>query len=320
MLKIDFNKYKGLTGRDIHKNVLADIGMINRDVVILGADAITSGGGDLFKEKFSERTFDFGIAEPNMVGAAAGLALMNRIPVVLIYGFIVSRIAEQVRNDICYNNKNVKIICQTSTFDMTPGGATHHGIEDVSILKNFPNITIIQPATPLETIAAAYYSILENEGPVYLRFSRNMKNELYQEKDFKFEIGKAITVKEGHDITIIGTGIPLHLAVKAAESLESEGISVRVIDIHTIKPIDEEIIIKAAKETKGIVTVEDMNISGGLGSSVCQIVANNKPTKVKHVGLIYDKFSVIGNSVNELYNYYGITEDAIIQKAKEILV
>ena len=319
MLKIDYNQYKDLTGRDIHKNVLVDIGKQSSNVVILGADAIGSGGGDLFKQNFPERTFDFGIAEPNMTGAAAGFAMMGKIPVILIYGFIVSRIAEQVRNDVCYNDKNVKILCQTSTFDLAPGGVTHHAVEDVSILKNFPNITIIQPSTPLETIAATYCGILENQGPVYFRFSRNMKDELYQENTFNFEIGKSITVKEGNDITLIGTGAPLHIAIKAAETLEAEGISVRVIDIHTIKPIDEEVIIRAAEETKGIVTVEDMNVAGGLGGSVCQIVANTKPTRVENVGISYEEFTVIGPDVKTLYNHFGITEENIVNKAKSIL-
>jgi len=319
MKRIDFKKYEGLTGRDIINKVLLDIGEIEPNTVILGADSLGSAGGQLFQERFSERTFNFGIAEPNMIGAAAGFAILDKIPICIIYGFIVARTLEQIRNDICYNKKNVKILCQTATFDLPAGGVTHHGVEDISFLRNLANIAIIQPATPLETVAAAYQGILEHEGPVYLRFSRTTKEELYSPDDYEFQIGKAITLQDGQDITLIATGSSVHIAKKAADTLESRGISVRFINMHTIKPIDKEVIIKAAEETKGIVTVEDTNASGGLGAAVCSVVCQNKPAKVKHVSIPEDSFSIIGPSINALNEYFGITEENIIKKVEQIL-
>ncbi|MCJ7790651.1 MAG: transketolase family protein [Candidatus Atribacteria bacterium] len=319
MKKIDFKKYKGLTGRDINSRVLVDIGEIEPKTVLLGADALGSAGGNLFRDRFPERTFNFGIAESNMIGAAAGFAILDKIPICLIYGFVIARVVEQIRNDLCYNKKNVKILCQTATFDLAPGGVTHHGAEDVSFLCNFANITIIQPATPLETVAAAYQGILEHEGPIYLRFSRNTKEELYSPDDFEFKIGKAITLQNGRDITVIATGASVHIAKRAANVLKNKGIGVRLIDMHTLKPIDEEVIIKAAEETKGIVTVEDINVSGGLGAAVCRIVCQNNPVKVKNIAFPNNRFSIIGPSVNALNEYFDITAENIVTKAEQLL-
>jgi len=319
MKKIDYRKYKGLTGRDIQRKVLVDIGEIEPKTVVLGADAITSGGGNLFKERFPERTFDFGLAEPNMTGAAAGFAMLGKIPICIIYGFLVARVAEQIRNDLCYNKKNAKILSQTTTFDLSTGGVTHQAAEDVSFLRNIANMTIIQPATPIEAVAAAYQGILEHEGPVYLRFSRSLKEELYSPEDYEFQIGKAITLQDGQDVTLIATGASVHIAKKAADVLGSKGISVRLVNMHTIKPIDEEVIIKAAEETKGIVTVEDTNASGGLGAAVCSVVCQNNPVKVEHVSFPDDHFSVIGPSVNDLNKYFGITAENVVKKAEQIL-
>ena len=320
MKRIDFKKYEGLTGRDITQKVLLDIGEIEPKTVVLGADALSSAGGQLFKERFPERTFNFGIAEPNMIGAAAGFAILDKIPICLIYGFIVARVAEQIRNDICYNKKNVKILCQTTTFDLAAGGVTHQGVEDVSFLRNFANMTIIQPATPLEAVAAAYQGILEHEGPVYLRFSRTLTKELYSSDDYEFQIGKAITLQDGQDVTLIATGSSVHIAKKAADILGGKGISVRLVNMHTIKPIDEEVIIKASEETKGIITVEDTNASGSLGAAVCSVVCQNTPVKVKHISFPDDRFSVIGPSVDALSEYFGITAENVVKKAEQILV
>jgi len=319
MKKIDYKKYKGLTGRDIQRKVLVDIGEIEPKTVVLGADAIASGGGNLFKERFPERTFDFGLAEPNMIGTAAGFAMLGKIPICIIYGFLVARVAEQIRNDLCYNKKNVKILCQTATFDLASGGVTHQAVEDVSFLRNIANMTIIQPATPLEAVAAAYQGILEHEGPVYLRFSRTLKEELYSPDDYEFQIGKAITLQDGQDVTLIATGNSVHIAKRAADVLGSKGISVRLVNMHTIKPIDEEVIIKASEETKGIVTVEDTNASGSLGAAVCSVVCQNNPVKVKNVSFPDDRFSVIGPSANALNEYFGITAENVIKKAEQIL-
>jgi transketolase len=281
MKKVDLKKYEGLTGRDINNKVLLDIGEIEPRTVLLGADSLSSAGGQLFQERFPERTFNFGIAEPNMLGAMAGFALLDKIPICIVYGFVIARALEQIRDDLCYNKNNAKILSQTVTFDLASGGVTHHAVEDISFLRNLPNMVIIQPATPLEAVAAAYQGILEHEGPVYLS--------------------------------------SVHIAKKAADTLQSKGISVRLINMHTIKPIDKEVIIKAAEETKGIVTVEDTNASGSLGAAVCSVVCQNNPVKVKNVSFPDDRFSVIGPSVDALNKYFGITEENIIKKVGQIL-
>ena len=319
MNKIDLKKYVGLTGRDITNKVLLEIGEVEPRTVLLGADSLGSAGGQLFREKFPERTYNFGIAEPNMLGAAAGFAMLGKIPISIVYGFVVARAYEQIRDDLCYNQKNVKIISQTVTFDLASGGVTHHAVEDMSLLNNLPNIVIVQPATPLEAAAAAYQGILEYEGPIYLRFSRTLKDELYSPEDYEFQIGKSITLQDGHDITLIATGSSVHIAKKAADTLEKKGISVRLINMHTIKPIDKEAIIKAAEETKGIVTVEDSNASGSLGAAISRVVCQNNPVKVKNVSFPDDKFSVIGPSVDALNEYFGITAENVVKKAEQIL-
>ena len=317
---IDLGKYKGLADREIIRKVLLDIGKQNERVLIVGADAITTYGGDLFKNEFPERSFDFGIAEPNMITAAAGLAKMNKIPVCGIYAFLVTRAAEQIKLDVCYNNNNVKIFCTASGFDLFAGGVTHHGNEDISILRNFPNLVIIQPASPYETILACFKSILEHEGPVYIRLTRYMRKEIYKENNLKFKIGKSITLKEGEDITIIATGgRPVNAALKAAEELANNNINLRVINMHTLKPIDKDAILKASKETKGIITIEEGNIAGGLGAAVNEVICNQRPTYVKMIGIPYDQFTIIGHSPEELCEYFGICPSNIVKKVKQIL-
>ena len=318
---IDLDNYKGLVGRDVINKLLVDIGEQNGDVVLAGSDAIASCGGSIFREKFPERTFDFGIAEPNLISAAAGLSHQGKITICGIYGFLITRTAEQIKLDVCYNCNNVKIFTSTSGFDLPAGGFTHHAIEDISILRNFPGITIIQPASPLETILACFNAILNYEGAVYLRLSRTMCDEIYQEDKLNFEIGKAVTLREGKDISVIATGArPVKAALKAADELSLEGISTRVLNMHTIKPIDEKAIIKAAQETKGFITVEEANISGGLGAAVNEIVSDKNPKYVKMIGIPNDRFSVIGHSADELCEYFGISSSNIIKKAKEILL
>jgi len=318
---IDLDSYKGLVDREITGKLLVDMGEQNEDIVLVGADAVASCGGKAFHDKFPQRTFDFGIAEPNMVSAAAGLAKQGKITICGTFGFLVTRTAEQIKLDVCYNHNPVKLMSTASGFDMFAGGYTHHCIEDISILRNFPDITIIQPASPLETIAACFKAILIHEGAVYLRLSRTIREEIYKEGEFNFEIGKAVTLRQGKDITLVATGgRPVKAALQAADALSSEGISARVLNIHTIKPIDEEAILKAAQETQGFVTVEEANISGGLGSAVNDIVCDKNPKFVKKIGIPNDRFTVIGHSADELCKYFGISAANIVKKAKEILV
>jgi len=317
---IDLDSYKGLVDREITAKLFVDFGEQNEDVVLVGADAVASCGGQAFRDKFPKRTFDFGIAEPNMISAAAGLAKQGKIPICGLFGFLVTRTAEQIKLDVCYNHNPVKIMSTASGFDMCAGGFTHHSIEDISVLRNFPDITIIQPASPLETIMACFKAILIHKGAVYLRLSRTMRDEIYKEDELNFEIGKAVTLKQGKDITLVATGgRPVQAALKAADVLSSEGISARVLNMHTIKPLDEEAILKAARETQGFVTIEEANISGGLGSAINDLLCDKNPKFVKKIGIPNDSFSAIGHSADELCEYFGISSSNIVKKAKDIL-
>jgi transketolase len=318
MLDINSKKFENLSGRNLYSRIFSEIGAQNKDVVMLGPDAVKSNGGAEFIEKFPERTFDFGIAEPNMVAAGAGLAKLNKIPLVGMFGFLVLRTAEQIRDDVCYQDLNVKLFGSHSGLSMAAGGVTHHGINDISILRSFPNITIIQPGSPKEAIAALSTAILDHVGPVYLRIPDVLYEGLYDDS-YNFEIGKAYTLQDGSDITIIASGATISMAKDAATILAGEGIGVRLINTPTIKPMDEEVIIKAAKETKGIITVEDNEISCGLGAEICQIVSENYPTKVKMLGFPKDRFTVIGPSPKSIFDYFGINAEGIKKAAKEIL-
>jgi transketolase len=318
--KINLGNYDGLVDRDLIRKVVLDIAESNEKVLIVGSDAIASGGGNYVRDRYPDRSFDFGIAEPNMITASAGLAKTGYIPISFLYGFLVTRAAEQIRNDVCYNKNSVKIVTSASAFDMHDGGVTHHGTDDISILRNFPNIAIIQPASPYEVVLACFKSILDYEGPIYLRLSRWMKKEIYDKNNIEFEVGKAVTLKEGDDISIVATGgRPVVEAKEAAETLAKEGIQARVINMHTIKPIDREVVLKACQETKGIITVEEGNIAGGMGAAVNEIVTENYPIYVKMLGIPYDRFTVIGHSPDELCQYFGISADSIEKSAKEIL-
>ncbi|GAG74329.1 unnamed protein product, partial [marine sediment metagenome] len=258
IMNMEFDFFKGLAGRDAYGKTLAQLGGEDSRIVVAAADALNSTRMNLFAEKFPDRSFNFGIAEPNMVSAAAGLALMGKISVIAAYGFLLSlKCTEQIRDDICYANRNVKLVATATGFAFAAGGVTHHCTEDIPIMRSFANMTIVQPATPLETAIATRAVILGHEGPVYLRLSRDEMfggggEELYKEGKLKFIIGKAITIKEGKDVTLIASGQLVGVSLKAADALAKEGINARVINMHTIKPIDEEVIEKAAEETKGI--------------------------------------------------------------------
>lgn len=318
----DIEIFKGLTGRDAYGKTLAQLGEEDGKIVVLTADALNSTKGDLFTEKFPDRSYNFGIAEPNMIGAASGLAMMGKIPVVGGYGFLLSmRCAEQIRVDICYPKRNVKLVCTATGFAMATGGVTHHCTEDISIMRSFANMTIVQPASPIETALATRAVILDYEGPVYLRLARSGagEKEIYKGGELKFEIGKAVTVREGKDITLISSGQLVGVSLQAADTMAKEGISARVINIHTIKPIDEEAIAKAAEETRGIVTIEDCNLSGGLGAAVCEVVSKRYPVPVKMIGVPENKFGPIAPSQKAIWDYFGINEANIVGTAKGIL-
>jgi len=317
---INIQNYINMAGRDIFGKVLGEIAKENEKVVVLSADSLASTRGLDFQKNAPNRVFNFGIAESNMVSSAAGLAIIGKIPVVTGFGFLLAiHCVEQVRDDICYANKNVKLVTSATGLAMGTGGPTHHCIEDISIMRSLANMTIVSPASPIETAIATRVCILEHKGPLYLRLIRDITPEIYKSEDIAFEIGKAITLKEGKDITLIATGEPVYLALQVAEGLKKEGIDARVLNMHTVKPIDKEAILKAAEETKGIVTIEENNILGGLGEAVCSIVCeNDKFCKVRKIG-IKDEYCKVGPS-NELWKYHGINETSIKDAVKSILL
>jgi transketolase len=318
MESIDIKQYQGLYSLKTMARLLLELGKINDNVVVLGADIFTLG--ELFKEKYPNRYFNFGIAEANMILAAAGFSAFGKIPIVEVMGFLIPRVAEQIRDDVCYNNHNVKIIANSCGVNLAIGGVSHHVDVDISILRSFPNMTIIQPASPKEILFAAYKVILDFKGPAYLRLSRGIKEEIYESDHLDFEIGKAVTLKEGNDITIIASGLPVQLALKAEKVLMKEGINTRIINMHTIKPIDTEIVLKAARETKGVITIEDGSVAGGLGAAVSSIVSNSYPTIVKQLGFPMDRFTMIGPSEEVLWDYFGINIDNVVKEVKNIIL
>jgi len=302
--------------REAYGNALAEFGG-NERIVVLDADLSKSTKTDTFKKKYPERFFNIGIAEGNLMAVAAGLATCGKIVFASTFAiFAALRACEQIRNSICYPKLNVKIGATHAGISVGEDGASHQPVEDMAIMRALPNMVVISPADDLETRLAVKAAI-EYDGPVYLRLGRLSVPAIFDENTYKFEIGKGVTVSDGTDVTIIATGLMLQYAIKAKEMLASEGISARVVNIHTVKPIDKEIIIKAAKETGAIVTAEEHNIVGGLGSAVAEVLVENYPVPLKMVG-IEDKFGKSGKP-DKLLEMYGLTAENIVAKAKEAL-
>lgn len=322
---MDVTILRGLAGRDAFGKVLAELGGEDERIVVLAADALNSTRMSVFAEKYPDRSFNFGIAEPNMIGAAAGLAMLGKIPVVAGYGFVLAtRSSEQIRVDLCYAKRNVKVVSSASGFAMATGGVTHHCSEDIPILRSIANLTIVQPASPIEAALATRALILDHDGPVYLRLARDEMfggggDEIYEEGKVKFEIGKAITVRQGNDVTLVASGQWVGMSLAAADELAKAGISARVINMHTIKPFDEEVIAQAAEETRGIVTVEDCNVTGGLGAAVCEVVCKTHPTTVKMIGVPADRFAPIAPSQEAICDCFGINQKNIVKQAQSIV-
>jgi len=312
----DANK---LTQAEIYGRVLCDLGEKYPNLVGLTADLSKSTKIGLFEEKYPERFINTGIAEQNLFGIAAGMAKTGLLPVVsTMSAFASMRAAEQVRTDICYQNLNVKIIATHGGVSFASAGTTHHATEDVAIMRSFANMTVIVPADGIET-ANAVKAAMEHEGPVYIRIGRGFEPTYYKDEDYGFEIGKAVEVCDGTDITIIAMGITVLQAAEAADFLATnDGLSVRVINMHTIKPIDKEAILKAVTETRRILTVEEHNVLGGLGTAVADVIAESgKGCAFTKVGL-NDEFAEIGYP-EDLYSYYKMDADGIIEKVREIM-
>ena len=287
----------------------------NERVVVLDADLSKSTKTEVFKKKYPERFINAGIAEGNMMTVAAGLAASGKIPFASSFAmFAAGRAFEQIRNSIGYPHLNVKIGATHAGISVGEDGATHQCLEDIALMRSIPGMVIINPADDIEAMQAVQ-AACDYEGPVYMRFGRLAVEDI-NPADYKFELGKGVELCEGTDATIIATGLMVEYALKAKDLLAEEGISARVINIHTIKPIDEDIITKAAKETGAIVTAEEHCIMGGLGSAVCEVVCKTCPVPVKMVGT--DKFGASGTPA-ELFEVYGLTADNIAKKVKEAI-
>ena len=308
---------KKIATREAYGKALAALANTNENVVVLDADLSKSTKTADFKAVAPEKFFNMGIAEGNMMGVAAGLSTCGKIPFVSTFAmFAAGRAFEQIRNSICYPKLNVKVCATHAGLTVGEDGASHQAIEDISLMRSVPNMVVINPADDIET-EAAIKAVAEMEGPCYVRLGRMAVSRVNDEANYNFVIGKGITLAEGNDVAIIATGIMVEAALEAKEELAKEGINARVINIHTIKPIDEELIIKAAKETGVIVTAEEHSVIGGLGSAVAEVVSENCPVPVLRVG-VKDTFGESGKP-NELLEKYGLTSNDIVNKVKKAL-
>ncbi|MCF6465469.1 transketolase family protein [Clostridium sp. Cult2] len=302
--------------REAYGEALKELGGVNKDIVVLDADLSGSTKTAVFKKAYPERFINVGIAEQNLIATAAGLAAAGKIPFASTFAvFATGRAFEITRNSVCYPKLNVKIAATHAGLSVGEDGATHQALEDMSIMRSLPNMVVLNPADAVEA-KQCIYKAAEYNGPVYIRLGRSKVPVIF-DKNYKFEIGKGIELREGKDVTIIATGIMVEKALTAAEELDKEGISARIINISTIKPIDKDIIIKAAIETKGIVTVEEHSIIGGLGSAVAEVLVENRPTYMERIGT-KDTFGESGDG-DILLEKHGLSVKNIMEKAKKIL-
>ena len=303
--------------RESYGEALAELGEKYDNLYVLDADLAAATKTGIFKKKFPDRHFDCGIAESNMMGVAAGMAATGKIPFASTFAmFAAGRAFEQVRNSIGYPHLNVKIGATHAGISVGEDGATHQCNEDIALMRTIPGMVVINPADDVEAKAAVEAAI-NYEGPVYMRFGRLAAPIFNDPATYKFEIGKGITLKDGKDITIVATGLMVYEAVKAAETLAAEGIDAGVINIHTIKPIDEELIAAAAAKTGLLLTVEEHSVIGGLGSAVADVLAVKQPARLVKIG-VNDEFGHSGPAV-ELLKQYGLCAENIVAKAKEAL-
>ena len=307
---------KMIATRDAYGETLAELGAENKNVVALDADLSGSTKTGVFAKKFPERFFNMGIAEANMVGTAAGLAAVGKIPFLSTFAiFAAGRAWEQIRQSAAYPKANVKIVATHGGVTVGEDGGSHQSVEDIAIMRAIPNMTVIVPADGVET-RGAIRAAAAMKGPVYVRLGRNKVPTIFPD-DHGFEIGKGVEIVAGSDMTFITTGLMTAQAIIAADSLNKEGISARVVHLATIKPLDREIVLKAARETGAIVTAEEHSVIGGLGGAVSELLGENCPTPVKRIG-INDRFGTSGKA-EELLKYFGPTPEALVDAAKEIL-
>lgn len=297
--------------RESYGETLVKLGEKYNDIVVLDADLATATKTINFSKKFPERFLDMGIAEANMIGTAAGLATTGKVPFASTFAvFAAGRSYDQIRNSVCYPNLNVKICATHAGITVGEDGATHQMLEDISMMRCLPNMKVICPSDDIETrwaIEEAY----KIKGPVYVRLSRMPVDSIYEENQ-KFELGKMVQIGDGTDCAIFATGDIVGEAINAKNELEKQGINIRVIDVHTIKPIDEEMIIKCAKETKRLISIEDHSVIGGLGSAISEVLTSKYPAKLERMGVL-DTFGKSGKA-RELLHYYNIDSEAIIKR------
>lgn len=302
--------------REAYGKALVKLGQVNDNVVVLDADLSKSTKTNDFLKAFPDRFFNMGIAEQNLIGAACGLAAAGKIPFASSFAmFATGRAFEVIRNSACYPKLNVKVCATHAGITVGEDGGSHQSVEDIAIMRAIPNMTVIVPADGVET-EQVIFEVAKYNGPVYVRLGRSAVPTINNE-NYKFEIGKGVVVREGNDATIIACGIMVNEAIMAHEELKAEGINVRVINMPTIKPIDSELIITAAKETKAIITAEEHSIIGGLGSAVSEVVSEEYPVIVKKVG-VKDVFGQSGTP-KELLKAYGLTAEELVKSVKEAI-
>lgn len=308
---------KMIATRQSYGNALAEYGAEYDNLVVLDADLAGATQTGIFKKAFPERHIDCGIAECNMAGIAAGLATTGKIPFMSTFAmFAAGRAFEQVRNSIGYPHLNVKIGATHAGISVGEDGASHQCCEDVALMRTIPGMTVIVPSDDVEAKAAVKAAI-EMEGPCYLRFGRLAVPVINDNDDYKFEIGKGIVLREGKDVTLIASGLEVAETLAAAEKLAADGIDAKVINIHTIKPLDDELVIASAKETGKVVTIEEHSVIGGLGSAVCDVLSENYPVKVLKIG-VEDTFGESGPA-KELIKKYELDSDGIYKKVKAFM-
>ena len=297
--------------RQSYGETLAELGKNNKNVVVLDADLAGATKTSIFAKEFPERFFDIGIAEADMIGTAAGMSTCGKIPYASTFAvFAAGRAYDQIRNSVCYPKLNVKICATHAGITVGEDGATHQMVEDLSLMRTLPNMTVMSVSDDTQT-KWAVEEISKINGPVYLRLARLATPIIYDETQ-KFEIGKMVQIGEGTDATVFATGVTVAEALKAQEELAKKGVNIRVVDVHTIKPIDKEMIIKCAKETKKLISIEDHSIIGGLGSAIAEVLTEECPTKLTRLG-IKDTFGKSGKA-EDLMKYFEITSEDIIKE------
>ena len=308
------NLDKKIATRQSYGEKLAEIGKANKNIVVFDADLSGATKTSIFAKEFPDRFYNMGIAEQNMVATAAGMSTFGKIPYVSTFAvFAAGRAYDQIRNSVCYPNLNVKICATHAGITVGEDGATHQMLEDLGLMRGLPNMTVLSTSDDTQT-KWAVEEISKIQGPVYLRLCRLATPVIYDESQ-KFEIGKAIQIGDGTDACVFATGVTVSECLKAKEELSKENINIRVIDIHTIKPIDKELIVKCAKECKKLISVEDHSVINGLGTAISDVLTCEYPSKLTKLG-INDTFGKSGKA-EDLLKYFGLTSESIIKKIKE---